>query len=86
MLHELKTWPDAFKAVWDGDKSFDLRKNDRGFEEGDSLLLREYIPQQGYTGRAVFCGVSYILKKGYGLPDGYCIMQLYDVRQSETGE
>lgn len=37
--HELKTWPDFFDAIWNNEKHFELRKDDRGFQAGDTLLL-----------------------------------------------
>ena len=39
MIHELKTWPQFWPALCDGSKTFELRKNDRGFEVGDILIL-----------------------------------------------
>ena len=42
MTHELKTWPEFFGPVWTGEKKFEIRKNDRDFAPGDTLLLREY--------------------------------------------
>lgn len=42
--HKLKTWPDYFQAVWEGRKKFDLRRDDRDYQVGDMLLLREYDP------------------------------------------
>lgn len=42
--HELKTWPDLFEAVRRGEKTFDVRKNDRGFQKGDVLILRKWDP------------------------------------------
>lgn len=40
-IHELKTDPDPFRKVWEGDKKFELRFNDRGFDAGDLLVLKE---------------------------------------------
>lgn len=43
-LHSLKTLPVYFAAVLRGDKTFEVRKNDRDFQTGDTLILREYDP------------------------------------------
>lgn len=40
--HELKTWPDYFEAVWAGDKTFEIRYDDRGYQRGDVVVLREW--------------------------------------------
>jgi hypothetical protein len=42
--HELKTWPDSYAAVLTGEKTFEFRKDDRGFAVEDLLVLREYVP------------------------------------------
>lgn len=76
MEHELKTWSEPFQAMWEGRKSFEFRRNDRDFQVGDFLLLKEWNPGSGYTGRGITVDVTYILYEGFGLPDGYCIMSL----------
>lgn len=40
-VHEFKTDPTVFQQVVDETKTFEIRKNDRGFAEGDYLLLRQ---------------------------------------------
>jgi hypothetical protein len=62
--HDLKCWPAYFSAVLDGRKTFELRKNDRGYREGDVLLLREYDPDHLYTGRELRRVVTYVLFGG----------------------
>lgn len=75
--HDLKIRPEYFAAVRDGTKTFELRKDDRGFNVGDILHLREYRHDE-YTGRHLYTTVTYILRdaKEYGLEDGYCILGL----------
>src|SRR5690348_13292378 len=40
--HVLKVWPDFYAAIASGRKTFEIRKDDRDFAEGDRLLLREW--------------------------------------------
>lgn len=66
MIHELKIWPQYFCRVLDGSKTFEVRNNDRGFQCGDTVLLREYDPKEiieshRYTGRAARFKVGYVL-------------------------
>jgi hypothetical protein len=42
MTHELKIWPQYFARVKDGSKTFEVRENDRGFQPGDTVVLKEY--------------------------------------------
>lgn len=53
--HELKTLPEYYQQVISGQKRFEYRRNDRGYQVGDVLILREYILPDlttpgGYTG------------------------------------
>lgn len=74
--HELKTWPGPFEDVVAGRKTHEVRKDDRGFEVGDTLVLREWVPgPQGYTGRSLTVTVTYITR-GWGLPDDMCVMSI----------
>lgn len=61
MTHELKIWPQFYCRVADGSKTFEVRENDRGFQPGDTVVLREWDPNPqnqaadkhapiGYTG------------------------------------
>ena len=74
--HELKTWPIYFARVLSGEKTFELRKNDRDFGEGDTLRLREWGRNtETYTGREVVRYVSHIYT-GDHLEFGYVIMSI----------
>lgn len=73
-IHELKIWPAYFQLHLSGVKTFEIRKNDRQFNVGDTLLLREYfLPEDKYTGREIKCLVTYVLT-GSGLENEYCCM------------
>lgn len=38
--HILKCWPAYFDAVARGEKTFEIRRDDRGFQRGDILVLQ----------------------------------------------
>lgn len=85
-IHELKTWPEPFQAIREGVKAFELRRDDRAFEVGDMLVLREWDTfREIYTGRAECRFVTYKLDGGaFGLPEGFCIMSLATQPTPET--
>ena len=72
-VHYLKILPEYFELVKIGKKTFEVRKNDRGFKEGDCLLLREWNIKH-YTGRQQACEVIYILDNKEYCKEGYIIM------------
>jgi hypothetical protein len=82
--HELKTWPEAFQAIWDGLKRYELRKNDREFRVGDTLSLREWDPvTRVYSGRLLEATVTYITRPCDfpGLQDEYVVMGIRVVKE-----
>jgi hypothetical protein len=50
MIHKLKILPEFFNLVEKNKKRFELRRNDRKYQEDDILLLSEYV-DGAYTGR-----------------------------------
>lgn len=79
MTHALKCWPEYFKSLDSGEKTFELRKDDRPFELGDKLILQEYnTATEKYSGKEAVFTISYILrdKPKFGLKPGYCILGL----------
>lgn len=74
VIHELKILPAYFDAVIRGIKHFELRKDDRDYQIGDFVVLKEWENGE-YTGREVGFQIEYILRNctEYGLMDGYCI-------------
>lgn len=51
MIHELKLRREFFDYVRFGVKKFEIRKDDRGFNVGDTLVLKEIDEAGGETGR-----------------------------------
>ncbi|MEZ0355393.1 DUF3850 domain-containing protein [Mycobacterium sp. SA01] len=82
--HELKSWPQFFRAIVAGARSHELRRNDRNYRIGDQLLLREYDPEKkiysgssckvvvtSMTSQDVPCAVS-----GEGLNPEFCVLSI----------
>lgn len=83
MQHELKTLDPFWSQVRDGIKRFEVRENDRGFQKGDTLILRLQVPGEPMTGQpALQADVDYILS-GWGLKNGYVAMSLRNVKEIE---
>lgn len=72
-VHHIKLGATFFEEVASGEKTFELRKNDRGYKKGDILEMMEFKDGKN-TGRTVRVLVTYILEEFAGLEDGYCIM------------
>lgn len=71
--HELKVWPVFYQDVVDGSKPFEIRKNDRNYQVGDKLILREWYKSiEQYTGEEAEVLVTYITD--FGQVDGYVVM------------
>lgn len=76
-VHELKIVPEYFRAVKEGKKKFEIRKNDRNFKVGEYIDLREYSRDKGYTGNRLCLKIVYIIESDWfpqGLKDGYCVL------------
>jgi hypothetical protein len=60
----------------EGNKKFEVRKDDREIQVGDELRLQEWDEHVGeYTGRGLSCDVTYKLKGGkFGIKEGYCVL------------
>jgi hypothetical protein len=75
-VHDLKTDQEPFIAIWDGLKKHEFRLNDRDFQRGDVLHLRERFGGT-YTGRQIIAEVTYVSTgPHYGIPARHVIMSL----------
>lgn len=80
-VHELKTWPEYWDAVRSGRKTFEVRRNDRGFRLGDILELVRWCPHCGFASpaadgvRMLRRRVIYIFDGGsLGVEPGFVLM------------
>ncbi len=73
MIHELKIAPNLYWAVRDGEKTAEVRVNDRDFAVGDEILLRPF--DGAYLEGRVAVVVTHVLEGGqYGIEAGYCLL------------
>jgi hypothetical protein len=95
MQHELKSWPEFFAPLFSGEKTAELRLNDRDYKAGDVLIFREWEPgppqarwEGRYTGRECYRVVSHVLQglgtvgviePLRGLNMRYCILSLKEI-------
>lgn len=82
--HKLKIIEPYYSAVRSGEKTFEIRKNDRGFEVGDTLILSPYCSEKKHY----IAHKPTILKKvvyitNYNQKHGIVIM---GIREPEVGE
>jgi uncharacterized protein YqfB (UPF0267 family) len=86
MEHELKTWPEFYADLAAGDKTFELRNDDRHFQVGDTLRLREFDPKtETYSGRETIRTVKHLLRHDpvagcaatFGLKPGFVILSIF---------
>lgn len=77
--HLLKILPEHFQAVSTWKKTVELRRDDRGFQVGDTLHLMEWHPETGHTGREcrrtvthIDRGMEYLAPGIVGLSLGPC--------------
>lgn len=88
MIHDLKCWEEFYELIESGAKTFEIRDNDRNFQVGDVLHLREYLKwDMAYTGRSLDVEVTYILSDDFiGLREGYVAMQIRMMNEQEVEE
>lgn len=63
--HTLKSWPQFFEKIITGNKTHELRRSDdRFFQVGDYLHLKEYDEKvDKYTGREALVEITYITRR-----------------------
>ena len=73
--HYLKIKPEYFRAIVKGEKTFEVRFNDRNFQKYDVLHLEEYAGEE-YTGRVIDADVTYVLDNPDYCKEGFVVMSI----------
>lgn len=75
MVHRLKLNESFADAVRSGEKCFEVRENDRGFQKGDTVFFtvidRIKVPMNDPLNNVAF-EVTYVLS-GWGIKENYCV-------------
>ncbi len=82
MTHALKTWTEFYQAVEAGIKPFEIRRDDRPFKVGETLLLQEWDNiKKEYTGNETKRTITFILRNAemFGLMPGFAIMGIKEI-------
>lgn len=69
-VHELKLDTKYFDEVKDGNKNFEIRKNDRGYQIGDVLELKAYVGQESAEDESLDVGYAWtehLPEEGYDI-------------------
>ena len=88
--HVLKTFPVYFDAIKRGEKNFDVRRDDRGFQKGDVLVFQRLNDEfaewrvdtdlDGNVRHEIRKRIAYVLTGGQlGIEPGYVVMALKDI-------
>lgn len=75
---ELKIDPQYFEDVCRRRKRAEVRYNDRDYQTGDTLILREYDRKKNtYTGRRLIAVITHVLSNfPDGLKKGYVVLSI----------
>lgn len=78
--HKLKITPQYYKEVANGTKTFEIRKNDRDYQTGDIVILREYNEDtKDYTGNELSFKIGFVTD--YEQTDGYVVFSIQPLKQ-----
>lgn len=74
--HVIKSWRDSFDDVYLGRRAFEVRRDDRDYAPGDTVVLVEYDRDtKEHTGRSLTRVVGNLFR-GKPFPEGICAFEL----------
>ena len=81
--HQIKIRESFANAVYSGDKTFEVRKNDRGYQKGDYVEFIVLYDSDGceYVDHPLSkhrFKITYVLS-GWGIEEGFCVFGIVPV-------
>lgn len=74
-VHDVKSVQPHFDDVASGRKTAELRLDDRDYEVGDTIRMREFVAGE-FTGRVIAYEITHKLTGEPWLANGYCMLSL----------
>lgn len=86
-IHNKKTIQSNFQDIANGNKTFDIRKDNCNYQVGDIIVFQEVSERNllnaltgrldsyvEYTGRTIEAEITYKQSSGYGLKNNWCAL------------
>ncbi len=76
--HDLKITPFFYRQVALGEKTFEIRLNDRNFKAGDTVTLHDFYRGEYTSSKPIKKKIGFVLSDYDGLDPDYVIFSLID--------
>lgn len=85
MTHKLKLQKEYADAVWQGEKTFEIRYNDRGYQKGDYIHFHvvDGIYELNHPLNDKLYTITYVLS-GWGLQDNWCALAIKEAENEQS--
>ena len=72
--HRIKCVQPYFLEVWNGQKKFEVRINDRNYNVGDIVMMDCFDKESDQiTGATMNIRITYLIENFEGLKEGWCV-------------
>ena len=83
MNHRIKIQQPYLRHILEGKKTFEVRKNDRDYQVGDTIYFMPLTDENGYDVynngyKSQSFEITYV-HQGLGLQEGYCVLGIKEV-------
>lgn len=81
--HKIKLLLNLCDDVLSGDKNFEIRENDRGYQKGDRVVFQPYEPSDPFVKHPIsdkVYEITYVFS-GWGLQNGYVVFGIKEIKK-----